>query len=80
MHLIKDLSDDERPFINGKIGGNLIDFEKISSTTYYSAYKRNSVLGAIGEVPISKNQSVSMMWETGKSVISLPEANFCNFN
>ena len=28
MNLIKDLDSDEYPFINAKIGGNIIDFEE----------------------------------------------------
>ena len=80
MKLIKDLEAEELPFINAKVGGSLIDFEKIPSTVTYGAYRRNSVIGSIGPMPISKNQSVSMMWETGKAVVSVAESNFCNFD
>jgi len=37
MTLIEDLDGDELPFINAKIGGNLIDFEdRVESDTIFS--------------------------------------------
>ena len=72
MGLIKDLDSDELPFINAKIGDNLIDFEfGASSTTYFSAYSKNGVRGQIGENSISKSQNVTMMWETGNAAVAL---------
>ena len=46
MTLIKDLEDDELPFINARIGGNLIDFEnRVDSNTTFSNNALNSVKG-----------------------------------
>jgi hypothetical protein len=74
------LEVEELPFINGKIGMSLINFDQIKHTVSYGGYRRNSVIGAIGPMPITKNTSISMMWETGKSVIQNTEANFCNYD
>ena len=57
MNLIKDLESDELPFINFKIGGNLVDFDEsdeVDAETTFTANKKNTVLGKIGEGPISK--------------------------
>ena len=54
MTLIEDLDGDELPFINAKIGGNLIDFEdRVDSTTVYSNWNLNTARGQIGEGTIS---------------------------
>jgi hypothetical protein len=46
MGLIEDLATDELPFINAKVGGNLLDFEfGADSTSYFSAYSKNRVRG-----------------------------------
>lgn len=61
MNLIKDLESDELPFINTKVGNNLIDFEgSVRSTTDYSNNKRVNARGIVGESPISKSQDISM--------------------
>ena len=55
LNLIEDLDSDELPFINSKLGDNLIDFEfGASSESYYSAYSLNGVRGQVGENSISK--------------------------
>ena len=42
LSLVKDLDADEYPFINTKIGGNLIDFEfSVESTTGYRSWWKN---------------------------------------
>jgi hypothetical protein len=81
LTLIKDLDTDEFPFINAKIGGNLIDFEfSINSETTWSNWVLGGTRGQIGENTISKNQNITMMWETGISAVALAESLFCNFN
>lgn len=46
MSLIEDLDGDELPFINAKIGGNLIDFEdRVDSSTAFSAWNLNAARG-----------------------------------
>ena len=46
MTLIKDLDSDEFPFINAKIGGNLIDFELgVDSSTSFSNWNINRARG-----------------------------------
>lgn len=81
LHLIKDLDGDEMPFINTKIGGNLIDFEfAVDSKTEYNPWTRNRARGQIGENTISKKQDITMMWETGKAVVASHESTFCSFD
>lgn len=81
LTLIKDLDTDEFPFINAKVGGNLIDFEfSVDSTTSWNNWVLGSSRGQIGEGTISKNQNITMMWETGRAAISVPESLFCDFN
>jgi hypothetical protein len=71
MTLIKDLDTDEFPFINAKIGGNLIDFEfSVDSTSSFSNWAINRARGVIGENTISKNSNITMMWETGQAAIA----------
>jgi len=44
MNLIKDLQTDELPFINFKVGGNLLDFDgSVDYMTTFTANKKNSV-------------------------------------
>ena len=46
MNLIKDLDTDEFPFINARVGGNLIDFEfNVESSTGYNAWVKNTARG-----------------------------------
>jgi len=46
MTLIEDLDGDELPFINAKIGGNLIDFEdRVDSDTIFSNQVINTAIG-----------------------------------
>jgi hypothetical protein len=81
MTLIKDLDTDEFPFINAKIGGNLIDFEhSVDSETSFSNWALNVARGVIGENSISKNANITMMWETGQAAIAEAESKTCNFN
>jgi len=81
MTLIKDLDTDEFPFINAKVGGNLIDFEyNEDSDSTWSNWVLGSTRGQIGENTISKNQNITMMWETGKSAVALSQSLFCDFD
>jgi len=46
MTIIKDLDTDEFPFINAKVGGNLLDFEfNVASDTGYTAWRKNTARG-----------------------------------
>jgi len=46
MTLIKDLDGDELPFINAKIGGNLIDFEdQVTADTSFSNWNVGTARG-----------------------------------
>ena len=46
MTLIKDLDSDEFPFINSKIGGNLIDFEfGVNDETSFNSFSKNRARG-----------------------------------
>jgi len=81
LSLIKDLDTDEFPFINAKVGGNLIDFEfSEDSESSWSNWVIGRARGQIGENTISKNQNITMMWETGTSAVALAESIFCDFN
>jgi hypothetical protein len=54
-----DLRSDELPFINAKIGGALVDFEEnVDSSVYIAHWTINSLMGKVGDQPISKNQKV----------------------
>jgi hypothetical protein len=80
LTLIKDLDDDELPFINAKVGGNLIDFENtVDSSSTWSSWALGRAKGQIGENTISKNQNITMMWETGKSAVELSSSLFCDY-
>ena len=81
MILIKDLDTDEFPFINAKVGGNLLDFEfNVAADTGFNAWKKNTIRGQVGENTISKKQGLSMQWETGKATVNELESKFCNFD
>jgi hypothetical protein len=81
MNLIKDLDMDEMPFINAKIGGNLVDFEMaVDSATEFRAHSMNRARGQIGENTIGKKQDITMMWETGRANIAKHESTFCSFD
>lgn len=81
MNLIKDLDSDELPFINAKVGGNLLDFEfNVDFETGYNSWSRNTARGQVGENTISKLQDISMHWETGKATVNHVESTFCNFD
>jgi hypothetical protein len=81
MTLIKDLEGDELPFINAKIGGNQLDFEfSVDSETSFSNWYVSSARGTIGENTISKNQNITMMWETGNAAIQPTQSLMCDFN
>lgn len=80
LTLITDLDSDEFPFINAKIAGNLIDFEfSVDSSTTWNNWVLGSARGQIGDGTISKNQNITMMWETGRSAVALSESLFCDF-
>jgi hypothetical protein len=79
--LIKDLDTDEFPFINAKIGGNLVDFEfSVDSESTWSNWVLGSSRGQIGENTIAKSQNITMMWETGQAAVALAESLFCNYD
>ena len=81
MTLIKDLDGDELPFINAKIGGNLIDFEdQVTADTTFANWNLCTARGQIGEGTISGNQNITMMWETGTAAIAKEESMMCDFN
>ena len=81
LTLIKDLDTDEFPFINAKVGGNLIDFEfNEDSESTWSNWVLGSTRGQIGENTISKNQNITMMWETGRSAVAIAQSLFCDFD
>jgi hypothetical protein len=46
MNLITGLLNDDKPFVNAKIGESNLDFvEHVDSDTTFSAYSRNKVRG-----------------------------------
>jgi hypothetical protein len=69
MNVIKDLKTEEKPFINTKIGESLMDFEfYVDSDQYIRKDNHNALSGRVGDQPVSKNQAVKMLWETGHAV------------
>jgi len=78
MNLITDLQMDQKPFINARIHGALLDFEDtVEHTTLFSYWRKNRVRGQVGELPIADNHSISMTWETGKALV-LDHALHCD--
>ena len=79
--LITDLSSDEMPFINTKIGGSLMDFElDITAETTFTSYSRNKARGQVGELPISGAFNLTMQWETGQALVLTQEATHCSYD
>lgn len=75
--LIKDLTSDEMPFINGRISKALVDFEfNVDDTTTFSWWAKNHVRGQVGELPIG-HHNISMMWETGLAHVMDHYATVC---
>ena len=80
-NLIQGLSTDEMPFINARVSKALIDFEfNVDHDTWFSHWNKNRIRGQIGELPIAKNHSLSMMWETGKAHVLDTHSKYCNFD
>jgi len=79
--VIQDLTQEDMPFINARIGGALIDFEdSVTFETSFSHWNKNRVRGEVGELPIAENHTLAMMWETGLSDIVEHTAKYCNFD
>jgi hypothetical protein len=79
--LIKDLDAEELVFINAKIGGSLMDFEfNVDAESSFSHWNKNVAKGQVGTLPISKNLDISMMWETGKSLVASQQSTTCTFD
>lgn len=79
--LIEDLATDEMPFINAKIAGALMDFEDtVDSETYLSHWFENSLRGYVGDQPISANQGIVMLWETGHAIKHMTKNWHCSYD
>lgn len=79
--LIEDLASDEMPFINAKIAGSRLDFEdNVSFETHMSHWWENSVRGYVGDQPISHNQAIEMLWETGHAIKHLTRNMHCSYD
>jgi hypothetical protein len=80
MSLIRELSSDDYPFINARIGKALIDFEgEMDFETSFRAYQKNGVSGHLGEVPVG-NYDIQQMWETGKARVDPARATTCSYD
>jgi len=79
--LIEGLATDEMPFINAKIAGALMDFEgNVAHDTEFSHWWENSVRGYVGDQPISRNQPITMLWETGHAIKHLTRNWHCSYD
>lgn len=55
-------------FINAKLGNSLLDFEfRVDFDDTASHYRRNKVVGQVGELPAGAAYNLSMQWETGRA-------------
>jgi len=69
------------PFINAKVGQNLLDFEDlVSDETTFSNWRRNFIQGRLGELPAGQLYNISMLWETGQSLVHPVEATHCSYD
>lgn len=79
--LVQDLETDEMQFVNAKVGPALLDFEfNVDYDDSSSKYHRNRVRGQVGELPAGEMYNVSMLWETGKSMVQKQEALHCSYD
>ena len=63
------IQTDEKPFINAKINEALIDFDQyVDYQTRYRHWKAYSARGKVGDQPVSRSQTASMLWETGHAI------------
>jgi hypothetical protein len=68
-------------FVNAKVGPALLDFEfNVDYDDSSSKYHRNRVRGQVGELPAGEMYNVSMLWETGKSMVQKQEALHCSYD
>ena len=81
MGVIKDLIEEQKPFINAKVGGALIDFDDfVTFETSYAAWIRNYATGIVGDQLPSKSQDLSMLWETGNANLVMQDALHCSYD
>jgi len=75
------IPEDQKPFINARIGGTLIDFDDfVTNEDSYSAYTRNTVKGRVGDQNPSHNNSISMLWNTGNAQVLDWQALTCSYD
>lgn len=80
-NVIRNLKTDERPFVNTEIGGSKLDFEYlVDSTTRFSSWTNNRVIGQVGEMPIGHNKDIKMLWEVGWAKVAETEAKHCTYD
>ena len=81
MDVTKDIPEEELPFINVKVGEANADFEdRVTYETTFKSYSRNRVRATITDQILSDTQSITMMWETGKSLRQPVEMKTCNYD
>lgn len=81
MNVIKDLKTDDLPFINTKIDNSLVDFEfHVDYNQKIHSNNRNALSGKVGDQPVSKNQPVNMLWETGRAVKTENVLKTCSYD
>lgn len=80
MSHIKGLLSDELPWINVKINGALLDFdEQADFDISINSWNRNGIQALVGDQPISANQNVTMLWETGQAYNKEHKMKHCDF-
>lgn len=48
-----------------------MDFEfNVDAETSFSHWNKNVAIGQVGTLPVSKSLGISMMWETGKALVT----------
>jgi hypothetical protein len=69
-HLIRDLANDELPYINIKIDGRLVDQEGfVNYETELGQFWRNAVRAVVGNQPPGITNRLTMLWEVGDSQV-----------
>lgn len=80
-NLISNLKSDDKPFINAKVGGTLLDFEDyVDGNSWYKVNGGYWVKGKVGELPIVDDMNVTMLWETGLSHLHPVKSLTCSFD
>ena len=76
---IVNLTTDDKPFVNAKISGQLIDFEfQVDQNTIYNTMSYSKAKGTVGTISPGITQNITMLWEVGGSMVEDTESVTCD--